>query len=106
VTTGHLLVLGIDMPFMTETYLRNLCGRVETGRGIVPVIENRAEPLAAIYPREAAAEFGHALSGTDFSLQPLIRKLITAGKLQPIPISEEERLFFRNLNEPQDLADR
>jgi molybdopterin-guanine dinucleotide biosynthesis protein A len=105
VTTEHLLVLGIDMPFMTEKYLRDLCGRVEPGRGIVPVIENRAEPLAAIYPREAAAEFGHALSGTDFSLQPLIRKLIALGKLRPIDVSPDEAPLFHNLNKPEDLAD-
>lgn len=70
------------------------------------MIENRAEPLVAIYPSEAKDEFVDALSGDDFSLQPLIRKLIKLGKLHPIDVSGEERSLFRNLNEPQDFADR
>src|SRR5205823_740138 len=58
--TKHLLALAIDMPFMTEKYLRFLCGQIEPGRGVLPKIDNRAEPLAAIYPQEAAAEIGAA----------------------------------------------
>ena len=106
ITTGHLLALAIDMPFMTESYLRGLCQRVEQGRGVIPMVENRAEPLAAIYPREACDDVIVALSGSDFSLQSLVRKLIAAGKLQPFQVSEEEKTFFRNLNEPHDLDSR
>jgi molybdopterin-guanine dinucleotide biosynthesis protein A len=104
ISNDYLIVLAIDMPFITGAYLRSLCERIEPGRGIVPVIEDRAEPLAAIYPRDAATEFGSALSGADFSLQPLIRKLIAFGKLLPIKVSDDERPYFRNLNEPTDLA--
>jgi molybdopterin-guanine dinucleotide biosynthesis protein A len=102
-TTNHLLALAIDMPFMTESYLRSLCQRIEPGRGIVPLIENRTEPLAAIYPREAQDDVVGALSGSDFSLQSLICKLIAADKLVAVEVSTEERALFRNLNEPQDL---
>ena len=28
---GHLLTLAIDMPFMTQWYLRSLCEKVERG---------------------------------------------------------------------------
>ena len=103
ITTDHLLVLGIDMPLMTQKYLRELCGRIEASRGIVPMIEGNAEPLAAVYPREAALEFERALSGDDFSLQPLIRKLITLGKMCPVKVTPKESSLFRNLNEPPDL---
>jgi molybdopterin-guanine dinucleotide biosynthesis protein A len=102
--SGHLLALAIDMPFMTESYLRSLCEKVERGRGVVPLIENRAEPMAAIYPRDAYDDVAAALSGSDFSLQSLVGKLIAAGKLQPIWVSETEKAFFRNLNEPGDLV--
>ena len=100
---GHLLALAIDMPFMKESYLRSLCQKVERGVGVVPLIENRAEALAAIYPREAHNEVLEALSGRDFSLQSLAGKLIAAGKLRPIQVSEKEKTLFRNLNEPGDL---
>lgn len=103
ITTGHLLALAIDMPFMTANYLRSLCERVESNHGVLPVIGNRAEPLAAIYPRDAYVDFVDALSGRDFSLQSLARKLITSRKLLPIHVSKEEEQLFRNLNEPRDL---
>jgi molybdenum cofactor guanylyltransferase len=103
ISDSHLLALAIDMPFMTESYLRSLCEKIEQGGGVVPMIENRAEPLAAIYPRIAHGEVVDALSGSDFSLQSLVGKLIAAGKLQPIQVCDEEKTLFRNLNEPGDL---
>ena len=101
--TDHLLAFAIDMPFMTENYLRELREHIGPNRGVVPTIEDRFEPLAAIYPRSAHVDFADALFGNDFSLQPLVKKLVAGGKLQPIQISDEERQLFRNLNEPQDL---
>ena len=102
-TADHLVALAIDMPFMAENYLRKLCEKLQPGIGVVPVIENRAEPLAAIYPRAAHEDVVGALSGSDFSLQSLVSKLIAAGKLQAIQLSDEEKAFFHNLNEPRDL---
>jgi molybdopterin-guanine dinucleotide biosynthesis protein A len=104
IKSDYLLALAIDTPFMTEAYLRSLCVGTGAGLGVVPMTEDRAEPLVAIYPRTAEAEFTSALSGNDFSLQPLIRKLIALGKLQPVEVSPEERNLFRNLNEPQDFG--
>jgi len=103
ITTDHLLVLAIDVPFMTEAYLRSLCAGIQAGQGVVPINQNLAEPLVAVYPRDAAVEFEHALTGDDFSLQPLIRKLIALGKLRPIDVSAGEASFFHNLNEAKDL---
>ena len=57
IRTGHLLALAIDMPFMNEEHLRSLCGEIEPGRGVLPMIGDRAEPLAAIYPVEARVDF-------------------------------------------------
>src|SRR6266571_6178150 len=53
IRTKHLLALAIDMPFISENYLRFLCDQIEPGRGLLPIIGDRAEPLAAIYPAEA-----------------------------------------------------
>jgi molybdopterin-guanine dinucleotide biosynthesis protein A len=67
------------------------------------MIDNRAEPMAAIYPRDAHHEMASALSGNDFSLQSVIQKLIAAGRMRPLEVAPAEQSFFRNLNEPQDL---
>jgi molybdopterin-guanine dinucleotide biosynthesis protein A len=102
-STNHLLALAIDMPWMSSEYLEFLCAQINRGRGVLPKIAGRAEPLAAIYPREAAIEIAKALAGTDFSLQSLACDLVAIGKLRVVPVAQQEEKFFRNLNERSDL---
>jgi molybdopterin-guanine dinucleotide biosynthesis protein A len=102
--TTHLITLAVDMPFMTSGQLDVLRELAAEGRGVVPVIGERAEPLAAIYPAEAAADFAAALAANDFSLQTLIRNLVRAGKIQILAVSKEARALYRNVNLPGDLA--
>jgi molybdopterin-guanine dinucleotide biosynthesis protein A len=100
----HMLALAIDMPFITEGYLSFLCDQIEPGRGVVAKIEDRFEPLAAIYPHEALANFKSALSGTDFSMQTVVGCLAAEGKLRVVPVTSQERKLFLNVNELADLA--
>jgi molybdenum cofactor guanylyltransferase len=106
IESSHLLVLAIDMPLMNEGHLRYLCDQIEPGRGVLPMIGNRAEPLATIYPVEARVDFLNALSGNDFSLQTLTNQLVKTGRLRVIRVSEAAELFYRNLNRLDDLDDR
>ena len=103
IRTAHLLALAIDMPFMTENYLRSICDATDPGLGIIAKINSCAEPLAAVYPREAEIDFRTALAGTDFSLQNIVRQLVTSGKLREISVTKEERRLFRNLNNMADV---
>jgi molybdopterin-guanine dinucleotide biosynthesis protein A len=100
IQTSHLAVLAVDMPFMTSKQMQILWSLAIRGCGVVPVVEGRFEPLAAIYPREAAAHFAAALAGNDFSLQPLVRNLMQADKIGLVTVAEEERDFYRSVNEP------
>ena len=101
--SNYLLALAIDLPFMRESYLRFLCNQVQPGRGVLPMISERAESLAAIYPVEARSEFEAALRGEDFSLQSVTRELIQAGKLTVVRVSQNDTGLFRNINEPGDV---
>jgi molybdenum cofactor guanylyltransferase len=101
--TRHLLALAIDMPFMTEDFLLSLCDHIEPGCGVVPKTDNRAEPLAAIYPHEAEIDFRSALAGIDFSMQSVVRHLVESGKLREVRVKEQEKNFFLNVNELSDL---
>lgn len=103
-STTHLLALAVDMPFMTEEYLKLLCNQVEPGCGVVANIADRFEPLTAIYPHEALTNFQRALLGTDFSMQSVASRLAAEGKLRVVPVTSQERKLFLNLNEPADLA--
>src|SRR5690242_5620465 len=40
VTTDHLFVLAIDLPFMTEAYLQKLLAQIAPGVGVAPILEN------------------------------------------------------------------
>lgn len=102
--TTHLLVLAVDMPFMTGREFGSLWERASEGRGVVPTIAGRAEPLAAIYPAEAATDFRAALSGSDFSLQPLVRKLAATGKITFWPVAKEAVHLYRSVNDPDELT--
>jgi molybdenum cofactor guanylyltransferase len=103
--TSHLLALAVDMPFITREQLRLLCTMISQGRGVVPVIGERTEPLAAVYPATAAADFVTALGGTDFSLQPLVRRLVADEKLELFAIPAEDRHLYRSVNEPGDIKE-
>src|SRR5713101_3183552 len=88
--TKHLLALAIDMPSTTEKYLTFLCSQIEPRRGVVAKIDDRFEPLAAIYPQEALANVKSTLSGKDFSLQTVTGCLVAAGKLRVIPVTPHQ----------------
>ena len=105
-STSHLLALAIDMPWMSNKYLEFLFAQIESGCGVLPKIGDRVEPLAAIYPREAAIETGTALASADFSLRSLTGDLVALGKLRVVPVTQQEEKFFRNMNEPADLKSR
>ena len=101
--TDHLIALAVDMPFMTDAQLRVLCGLATSGAGVIPVIDGRPEPIAAAYPRESREKFLEALQGTDFSLQPIVEKLVAVGLLRKVPISGLARDLYKSINEPGDL---
>ena len=102
-STSYLLALALDMPWMSHRYLEFLCAHIEPGRGVLPKIGDRAEPLAAIYPREAAIEIRNALRGPDFSLHSLTGDLLAARKLRELSVSEPDMKLFLNMNVPADM---
>jgi molybdopterin-guanine dinucleotide biosynthesis protein A len=103
--TSHLVVLAVDMPFVTREQLRFLCTMVSEGRGVVPLIGQRTEPLAAVYPAAAAVDFAAALAGTDFSLQRIVRKLAADEKVRLYAVPDKDGHFYRSVNEPGDLKE-
>ena len=103
--TSHLGVLAVDMPFMTGEQMRTLWSLAVIGRGVLPMVDDRAEPLAAIYPREASSDFVAALGSDDFSLQRLSYNLVEAGKLQVLRVSPADEGLYRSMNEPGDLQE-
>jgi molybdopterin-guanine dinucleotide biosynthesis protein A len=103
IETDYLLALAIDLPFMTAEHLRFLCGLATDKSGVIPTIDGRGEPLAAIYPRDARAVFLEALQGDNFSLQPIVKQLSDLEMMRALPISGRTRELYRNVNEAWDV---
>jgi len=101
--TSHLVALAVDMPFMTSEQMRVLWALATIGCGVLPMIGIRAEPLAAIYPREVGSEFAAALGSDDFSLQRLSRDLVQLDKLRIVEVSQRDEGLYRSVNEPRDF---
>ena len=101
--TSHLLTLAVDMPFMTGEQMQGLWGLATNGCGVLPMFGERAEPLAAIYPREASADVSAALAGDDFSLQRLCGGLLRGGKLRVFQVAQDDEGLYRSVNEREDL---
>lgn len=103
--TSHLLALAVDMPFVTKADVLTLVSSTKNGCGAVPLVRNRAEPLAAIYAKESEPEFAAALSGSDTSVQLLITSLSEIGQVQLVEVSGEAAERYRSVNWPKDLAE-
>lgn len=100
-----LLVLAIDLPWMTASYLQALRDRaVASGVGNVPELDGHYIGLAAIYPRTFLDDHLAAhLRSDDRSVQRLVRAGVVEGTLAPWPVAENERVLFQNANTPEDL---
>lgn len=104
--TEHLLALAVDMPFITVDQLRRTSELTVNGSGVIPLVRGQPEPIAAIYPQETCEEFASAIQGQDFSLQPLIAKLIGQCRLRPLELPEADWHFYKSVNEPRDVDSR
>ena len=102
-TTTHLLVLAVDMPWMTSAHLRWLQSRSVPGVGVMPVLRGHCEPLGAIYPLESSGLAQSALSGDDVSMNSFIAKLRQKKILRDCEIDAGRAKFYHNANTPEDL---
>jgi molybdopterin-guanine dinucleotide biosynthesis protein A len=101
---GQAVVLAVDLPDMTTAYLARLLDAAAGERGIVPVLDDRFEPLAAIYPRTMHAIAARRLAAGHWAMQEFVREGIAAGLLEGQIVSQADRWLFRNVNVPADLA--
>jgi len=99
-----LLVLAVDLPNMSSTYLRSLVQASTPGSGVVPAIEEDLEPVAAVYPVEAATVALTFLQQGKRSVQAFARQLERNGLVNIQKVASGEMALFQNWNSPEDLA--
>ena len=117
-TNSLLLVLAVDMPRMTETFLRGLLLRCGENAGVVPRVGGKVEPLAALYPKISLSLINEMVSRSKIegawngSLQ-IPGKLVNASRFAEqcvvrkfakfVDVTESEADSFSNWNSPQDV---
>lgn len=104
IKTSHALVLAIDLPQMESFYVRRLWKMCGENFGVVPENESAYEPLCAIYPVVATDLVTSAITRQDYSLQNVIRLLVTRSLLRAVQIKPVEQRYFLNLNTPAELS--
>jgi molybdopterin-guanine dinucleotide biosynthesis protein A len=105
-TADLVLVLAVDLPAMSAEFLRRLQALATPGCGVVPLHDGVAEPLVAIYPRQARAEITARLASRELALQPFVRAGLAAGWLRELPVESAGLHLFANWNRPEDITTR
>lgn len=103
-----VLVLAIDLPSMTATFLSRFIGSIsgsdDSAQGCVPCFDEWFEPLAAVYPRRCLPLVQECLRGDDFSMQAFVRRSLASGLVRALNLTAREAPLFRNVNTPADLS--
>ena len=102
----NVIILAVDMPCMSPSFLHQMGTRIMPGRGIIPQIDKQYQPLSAIYHRESLRIIMDQLAGGENSLQALSRVLIDRGLLRSFAVNPADRELFSNWNYPTDLTSR
>jgi molybdopterin-guanine dinucleotide biosynthesis protein A len=99
-----VLVLAIDLPAMTVEFLSRLLSFVGAGdAGVIPRLDGRFEPLAAIYSRSCLPIVQECLRGGDFSMQGFVREALARQLATPWELPPVDAACFFNVNTPADL---
>lgn len=108
-TTTKLLVLAVDLPFMTVDSLDALVSGSSPRVGLAPRHDDGSfEPLCSMYPvfPDSLAAVASALERRLLSLQRLLAAACAAGWMRPHPIPAPTLPSFANWNTPDGPSSR
>ena len=103
-----VLVVAVDLPGLSQEFLRAGLARCSAGVGAVPFLREDGrvlpEPLAAVYPLAARPLAESRLAGEDWSMRGFVRACAAAGLVTEWEIPPDLRPAVRNVNTPEELA--
>lgn len=100
---AHVLLLAVDMPALTKEFLAGILAQRADGVGVVPRTARGWEPLAAVYPRELAAEAVASVAAGRLGLQRFVDDAVQNGRIRTYHVRSEEAALLANWNAPGDL---
>lgn len=99
-----LLVLAVDMPWMTTAFLQeNLVPQENSPLGKFFRGQHGDEVLAGLYVPAMLPIMHAALREKHLALQPVIEACVHTGLATTHPLSDDQAPLFRNANTPSDL---
>lgn len=99
-----LLVLAVDMPWMTAAFLReHLVPHGDSPKGTFFRGQHGDETLAGLYVPAMLPHMRQALSQKNYKLQHVIEACVHSGSAVTIQIGDHQAAFFHNVNTPMDL---
>ena len=99
-----LLVLAVDMPNMSASFLRRLAANCTGGIGAIPRLNGLAEPLAAFYPKSAQSLAEAQLRNFHYAATSFAKRCVRSGLANFYDMSAKDADSFANLNTPMDAA--
>ena len=101
VNAEFLFILAVDLPRMDPNCLFEILRECSRSRvGIVPVLDQRFEPLAAIYPKTAMERAVKRIAHNQLKLQDFIHELVLNRMVTPWEVPSKWAYCFLNWNEP------
>lgn len=97
ISSEYVFIISCDMPFMTKEVVNILISNLGDNDVIIPIVENKLEPLCAIYSRRLFPEIEKRIKHGNYKMQDLI--LASRTKF----VKFENNLVFRNINTKEDL---
>ena len=104
-STPLLLVLAVDMPNMRAAPLQALIAQCSENCGGIPRVNNRIEPLAAVYPRSALNLVRELLEGGRKTATHFAERCVDLKLATFIEFPGTEAGYFANWNTPSDVSD-
>jgi len=103
-----LLVLAVDMPFMSAALLQTLVAQGSETCGVIPEVAGHIEPLAAFYPQASRALASELLSspGRTPGAGVLANRCIATGLATILHLTAADADYFRSWNSPADVEAR
>jgi molybdopterin-guanine dinucleotide biosynthesis protein A len=101
-THSLVLVLAVDLPYLSADLLQNLRKQCSPDVGAVPLNGRQIEPLAAFYPKAAHALAASRLESGEFRVRDFAEACSQRGLVRLLPFPAGRRDFV-NWNCPEDL---
>ena len=102
---SFLTVLAVDLPLLPGRFLGELATEaLANDAGVVPWLDGKWQPLAAVYPTALAGEAERRLKEGKLALQAFVDWAHEQQLIRRHDVADGERDYFQNLNTPADIT--